>query len=85
MHYETKVQQRQQEIFGGSKSIFGPFLLESLFNPGGVDSVLSQGGYLIPPSEIHEGVVYGPVLLYVSWTYLEIELTCKKSGKNIKN
>ena len=38
-----------------------------------------------PPLEIKEGVVLGPLLLYISWKYLEIELTCKKLAKNLKN
>ena len=38
-----------------------------------------------PPLEIKEGVVLGPMLLYISWTYLEIELTCKQLGKSLKN
>ena len=29
--------------------------------------------------------VLGPILRYISLTYLEIELTCKKLGKNFKN
>ena len=37
------------------------------------------------PLEIMEQVVLGPMLPYISWQYLEIELTCKKLGKNLKN
>ena len=32
-----------------------------------------------------EGVVLGPMLLFISWIYLKIEPTCKKIDKNIKN
>ena len=35
--------------------------------------------------EIKEDVVLGPMLLYISWANLEIELTDKKIGKNFKN
>ena len=42
------------------------------------------GGYSIPPLEIKEGVVLGPMLLYTIWTYLEIDLTCKQLGKIFK-
>ena len=38
-----------------------------------------------PPLEIKEGVVLGPVLLFRVWTSIEIELTCKKIGPNLKN
>ena len=49
-------------------------------------SILSHpgGGVLIPPLEIKEGVVLGPMLLYISSTYSEFELTLKIWG-NIWN
>ena len=59
---------------------FGVIKNRKLINP------FSQGGVnSVPIQEIPEGVVLGPMLLFIIWTYLEIERTCKKLGKNLKN
>ena len=50
-----------------------------------ISSHARGGGIWYPPLEIKEGIVLGPMLLYISLQYLEIELTCKKLGKNLKN
>ena len=44
-----------------------------------------SGARAYPPFEIKEGVVLGPMLQFICWTYLDIELICKKWSKNFKN
>ena len=50
---------------------------ESLVWPG--------GGRSAPPLEIHEGVVWDPLLLFRSYTSIKIEITWGISGRNLKN
>ena len=50
---------------------------ESLVWPG--------GGAQRPPLEIHEGVVWDPLLLFRSYTSIKIEITWGISGRNLKN
>ena len=54
--------------------------LWTVFNP-------TSKGVLIPfhALEIKEGVVLGPMLHFRVWTSIEIELTCKNLGPNVKN
>ena len=41
--------------------------------------------YFFCPLTIKEEVVLGPMLLFISCSYLEVEVTYKKLGKNFKN
>ena len=37
------------------------------------------------PYKVNEGVVLDPKMLFRDWASIEMELTCKKLGKNLKN
>ena len=50
-----------------------------------ISSHARGGGIWYPPLKIKERLVLGLILLYISWTYLKIEFTCQKLGKNFKN
>ena len=51
----------------------------SIFSPA------RGGGYLIPPWEIKEGVVLGPMLLKVILKPTKVMITCKILGPYLKN
>ena len=64
-------------------------LLTTLLNPLKPNlwerSVGPRGGPQGPPYKVNEGVVLDPKMLFRDWASIEMELTCKKLGKNLKN
>ena len=60
-------------------------ILLTLFPRGCRFPSLPGGGYLIPPLEIKEGVVLGPMLLKVILKPIKVMITCKILGPYLKN